>query len=115
MLYNASDQAVPIKRAEHFATIEFHTTALITDADRPTAYHLFENHQQLDADILERPGSKLLSRIDAVVPRVSKVLSMWTATFAIFAAALGVAVAWSLTTMSDVQKAVAEEIGRAHV
>ena len=108
MLYNASDQAVPIKRAEHFATIEFHTTALITDADRPTAYHLFENHQQLDADILERTGSKLLSRIDAVVPRVSKVLSMWTATFAIFAAALGVAVAWSLTTMSDVQKAVAE-------
>jgi len=104
MLYNASDRPVPIKQGEHFATIEFHTTALSTTGSRPTEYHYFQNLQRLSADILERPGSKLLSRIEAVKPGVSKVLSVWTATFAIFAAGLGVLVAWALTTLIDVQK-----------
>lgn len=108
MLYNASDHPVPIKRTEHFATIEFHTTALVAATERPTAYHAFANPQQLNAEILGRPGSKLLARIDAVTPKVSKVLSGWTATFSLISVALAVAVGWALTTLTDAQKTLAE-------
>ncbi|WP_295537640.1 hypothetical protein [uncultured Pseudacidovorax sp.] len=108
MLYNASDQSVPIKKGDHFATIEFHTTALNTAANRQTQYHLFANFQRLSADILQHPGSKLLKRIDLVKPGVSKVLSIWTAGLGVFATVLCLFVAWALTTLTDVQKSHAE-------
>lgn len=108
MLYNASDQPVPVKRGEHFATIEFHTTALSTTGSRPTAYHAFQNLQHLAADILQRPGSKLLSRIDSVTPRATKVMSFWTAAFGILVAILTIFAGWALTTVTDAQNKVAE-------
>lgn len=64
LLYNSSDREVPIRRGEHFATLEFASTARVTSGYK-SQYQLKQKLTDFMAgDSVISPGSRLLDRIE---------------------------------------------------
>lgn len=99
-LYNSSDEPVAIKRGDHFATIEFHTTAVTAIGPR-TSYQGFEGIEALSADILASAGSKLLDRISNATADVQRAWGKWSVGMTIGAALLALPAAWGLSSLIE--------------
>lgn len=92
MLYNASDTAIGINRQDHFATVQFQTTA--TNSAGYKAHH--QNKKGftdfIDGTAAKRPGGQILERVQVVADSVDKKFSdLRNAHWAIMAVFIAVA------------------------
>jgi hypothetical protein len=90
MLYNGSDTKVGIKRAQHFSTIEFNTTAKVTPGYQGQYQEKRRLHDFISGDIAVSDGGKILERMQA---DIEKIRSDWTSVRAIWFTCIGIAIA----------------------
>ncbi|MDO9345253.1 MAG: hypothetical protein Q7T99_17400 [Pseudomonas sp.] len=111
MLYNASGSPVGLNRGQHFATIQFQTLSS-NSADGYMAQYQGKRDftEFLDGNDSQKPGGQILEYINSKHSEIKSTFNINLAAFwAIVAIFAGIAI-WQLTSLSESQKKVGEDI-----